>query len=218
MGRVPLLSILIKKDLEDIQKVQIKEMIERNIVDREEDSLIKELVNIVEKTEIDLSEKQILEYLKIEKRWPINYNWYNQPSVEIISNLGHSRNYFFNVDGYLDFEKWYEMYKLGFTTIISNVLDLNDSLRDLKNCIKTKLGTIVNGNFYFSLPGKKASFNLHKHQYHVIVKQIYGDSDWMIGKNKFTLKSKQVTHIPINTDHAVMSKNNKKLSLTLNIV
>jgi hypothetical protein len=35
---VLLLSILIKKDLEDIQKAQIKEMIEKNIVDKEEDN------------------------------------------------------------------------------------------------------------------------------------------------------------------------------------
>ena len=38
MGLVLLLSILIKKDLEDTQKVQIKEMIEKNIVDKEEDN------------------------------------------------------------------------------------------------------------------------------------------------------------------------------------
>jgi len=36
MGLVLLLSTLIKKDLEDIQKVQIKETIEKNIVDKEE--------------------------------------------------------------------------------------------------------------------------------------------------------------------------------------
>jgi hypothetical protein len=37
MGLVLLLSILIKKDLGDIQKVQIKETIEKNIVDKVED-------------------------------------------------------------------------------------------------------------------------------------------------------------------------------------
>jgi hypothetical protein len=38
MGLVLLLNILIKKDLEDIQKAQIKETIEKNIVDKEEDN------------------------------------------------------------------------------------------------------------------------------------------------------------------------------------
>jgi len=35
---VLLLNILIKKDLEDIQKAQIKETIEKNIVDKEDDN------------------------------------------------------------------------------------------------------------------------------------------------------------------------------------
>ena len=39
MDQVLLLSILIKKDLEDTQKVQIKETIEKNIVDKEEDNI-----------------------------------------------------------------------------------------------------------------------------------------------------------------------------------
>jgi len=39
MDQVLLLSTLIKKDLEDIQKVQIKETIEKNIVDKEDDNL-----------------------------------------------------------------------------------------------------------------------------------------------------------------------------------
>jgi hypothetical protein len=38
MGLVLLLNILIKKDLEDIQKAQIKETIEKNIVDKEDDN------------------------------------------------------------------------------------------------------------------------------------------------------------------------------------
>jgi hypothetical protein len=36
---VLLLNILIKKDQGDIQKVQIKEMIEKNIVDKEDDNI-----------------------------------------------------------------------------------------------------------------------------------------------------------------------------------
>jgi len=39
MGLVLLLNILIKKDLEDIQKAQIKEMIEKNIVDKVDDNI-----------------------------------------------------------------------------------------------------------------------------------------------------------------------------------
>jgi hypothetical protein len=47
MGLVLLLSTLIKKDLEDIQKVQIKETIEKNIVDKEEDNLYIKIYDFV---------------------------------------------------------------------------------------------------------------------------------------------------------------------------
>jgi len=179
--------------------------------------LILNLIKIVEETDINITEEELLNLLRIEKRWPINY-LHNQPSVEIISNLGHGKNHFFKIDGYLDFNKWFEFYKLGFTSIISNVLDLNESLRNLKILIEKELGSPINGNFYFSLPGKKASFDLHSHEYDVIVKQIYGDSEWIIGDKKFILKSKKVVYIPLHTEHAVISKDKKKLSLTLNII
>jgi hypothetical protein len=39
MDQALLLSVLIKKDLEDIQKVQIKEMTIKNIVDKEDDNI-----------------------------------------------------------------------------------------------------------------------------------------------------------------------------------
>ena len=31
----------------------------------------------------------------------------------------------------LDYEKWYEYYELGYTTIVSNIFDLTDDLRKL---------------------------------------------------------------------------------------
>lgn len=180
--------------------------------------LIYNLIKIVEETNVDITEEELLNLLRIEKRWPINY-LHNQPSIEIISNLGYGKNHFFKIDGYLDFDKWFEFYKLGFTSIISNILDLNESLRNLKNLIEKELGNPINGNFYFSLPGKKPSFNLHRHDdYDVIVKQIYGDSEWTVGNKNFILKPNKVIHIPISTEHAVISKNKKKLSLTLNII
>jgi hypothetical protein len=40
MDQALLLSVLIKKDLEDTVKVQIKEMIIKNIVDKEDDSSV----------------------------------------------------------------------------------------------------------------------------------------------------------------------------------
>jgi len=181
--------------------------------------MIENLVNIVSKINIDLNEKDVLTFLKNEKRWPPHYP-NSQPSVEIINELGTKSMDFFETtrDGtFLNYDKWYELYENGYTTIISNVLDLNDELRNLRSLIKKEIGINVCGNFYFSRPGKKASFDKHSHPYNVIVKQIYGKSKWLIGENKFVLEPNQTCLIPKNTGHAVIEKTENKLSLTLNI-
>ena len=78
-------------------------------------------------------------------------------------------------------------------------------------------GLVLNGNFYFSKPNQITSFDSHNHNYDVIVKQIYGESDWVIGDNKFLLKPQKVAIVPKTTNHMVTSKKTKKLSLTINI-
>jgi oxalate decarboxylase/phosphoglucose isomerase-like protein (cupin superfamily) len=181
--------------------------------------MIKNLVNIVSKVNINLNEKDVLTFLKNEKRWPPHYT-NSQPSVEIINELGTKSMDFFETtrDGtFLNYDKWYELYENGYTTIISNVLDLNDELRNLRSLIKKEIGINICGNFYFGRPGKKASFDKHSHPYNVIVKQIYGKSKWLIGENKFVLEPNQTCLIPKNTGHAVIEKTENKLSLTLNI-
>ena len=175
-----------------------------------------ELTNQLEKININLSEEQILNFLKIKHRWPFSYPG-GQPSVEIITNNGDMKRIpFFNVSGYLDYDKWKHFYDLGYTTVISNILDLTDDLRNLSSFLQDKLGNEINGNFYFSKPGQKASFDLHTHNYNVIVKQIYGDSKWICGGDKLTLMPQQALWIPKRTPHAVTSKDEAKLSLTLN--
>ncbi len=181
--------------------------------------MIDNLVNIVSKVNINLNEKDILTFLKNEKRWPPHYP-NSQKSVEIINELGTKSMDFFETtrDGtFLNYDKWYELYENGYTTIISNVLDLNNELRNLRSLIKQEIGINIWGNFYFSRPGKKASVDAHKHPYNVIVKQIYGKSKWQIAENQFVLEPNQTCLIPKNTDHAVIEKIENKLSLTLNI-
>ena len=175
------------------------------------------LKEIVKDTKIFLEEEGLLNLLKIEKRWPIKYPW-NQPSVEIIDNLGSSRNNFiFNYDGYLNFNCWLEMYNLGYTTIISNILDLNEDLRNLQKTVIKQIGIKINGNFYFSKTGQNPSFNEHAHSYDVIVKQIYGSVCWRINNKEFILNPQDSILIPKNTKHQVFFHGEKKLSLTLNI-
>ena len=91
------------------------------------------LKQIIDSIPINLNEKDIINFLKIKKRWPYKYPW-GQPSVEIIPNqITNTQNsLFYDIDGYLNFDRWQYFYKLGFTTIISNVLDLNDDLRFLE--------------------------------------------------------------------------------------
>ena len=186
-------------------------MIERFVIDN--------LINIISKTSINLNENAIFNFLKNQKRWPLQYPT-GQPSVEVISELGTKVTDFFDVtrDGtFLNFDRWYNFHKKGFTTTISNVLDLDDELRTLRSNIKEELGTSINGNFYFSRPGKRASFFPHDHPYLVIVKQIYGKSKWQVGGKEFILKPNEVCLIPEYTPHAVIEKKENKLSLTLNI-
>ena len=163
-------------------------------------------------------EEDVLDFLKIRRRWPYRYSD-NQQSVEIISPVfGTTAKEFFNVDGMFLYDEWKKYYDLGFTTILSNVLDLNSQLRSLSNKIHQYTGNYINGNFYFSSGSLKhrVSFPSHNHDYHVIVKPIYGKSKWEVSGNKFEC-SRESFLIPRGEDHEVYECRDKKLSLTLNI-
>lgn len=176
-----------------------------------------ELEKIVQSVDINLKEKDILNFLRISKRWPFRYPW-GQPSVEILCENEHleSRN-FFDINNFFCFEKWSKYYELGFTTIISNVLDLNNELRTLNERLTNKTGLTINANFYLSKPGRRASFEKHDHPYDVIVKQIYGTSQWIVNEKEMFLKPKDTCIVPKNVYHQVINKNENKLSLTINI-
>ena len=96
--------------------------------------ILEKIRSTVESFNLNISEEELLNYLKNTKRWPQKYPW-GQPSVEIINNIGtRSVNFYkahaYSNQCYLDFDKWYKYYDLGYTSIISNVFDLNDGLRD----------------------------------------------------------------------------------------
>jgi len=180
-------------------------------------NFLQELETIIKKTDVDFKEQDLLDLLKIEKRWPHRYPW-GQASVEILTNTAALESVlFFNLKGYLNYEEWKKFYDLGFTTIISNVFDLTNQLRSLNKTLTNKSGLMINGNFYFSKPGQIPSFPYHKHDYDVIVKQIYGEALWKVENKEFILKPKDTCIIPKNTYHQVLSKNENKLSLTINI-
>lgn len=177
---------------------------------------LNDLAEQIENIKIDITEDQVLDYLKIKYRWPFKYSW-DQNSVEVINNLGKGCAQFFDGHGYFLYEEWLKYYDLGYTSIISNVMDLNKDLRELQTLILKTIGSNVNGNFYFSKPGQKPSFDKHRHSYPVIVKQIYGGSTWIIDKKRIILTPQRTLLIDSYTEHEVVTKENKKLSLTLNI-
>jgi len=75
----------------------------------------------------------------------------------------------------------------------------------------------INCNFYFGKGNKKVSFKKHSHPYAVIVKNIYGDSTWVINKKKYNLNNQNVFVIDKNIDHEVVSIETPKLSMTINL-
>ena len=172
----------------------------------------------IENFNINLTEKDVLDFLKIKRRWPIRYPC-NQPSVEIINNIGNNTTKtLFDSNGYLNYENFYKLYELGYTAVISNVLDLNPALRELNSFLYKKIGTEINGNFYFSKGGQKSSFDEHQHEYAVIVKQIYGSGYWKINKHELILEPQKSVLLPVECPHEVFKIVDKKLSLTINII
>ena len=120
------------------------------------------LLENIEKLNISLSPEELKNFLKISRRWPLNYYGDKQKTVEIIDNYGEMRiNDFFDYKGYLIYEKWQKYYDLGFTSIISHCNDLNENLRNLNDLILNFTGNIPNINIYFSKGLQKNSFDKH---------------------------------------------------------
>lgn len=180
------------------------------------ESLNKDIRNM----KINISEEDVLYFLQIRKRWPVKY-YSNQPTIEIIDNLGNNisgNSLFFDSEGYLIYDKWLEFYNLGYTTIMSNVLDLHKDLRNLDKYLNNSFGKRMNANFYFSKGGQLPSFILHNHEYDVIVKQIYGTGYWVLNNNELVLQEQDTLVIPKQSNHQVYKITDKKLSLTINLM
>lgn len=145
---------------------------------------------------------------------------WNQPSIEIISEYGFNTTVdFFDYKGQFLYDRWKRCYDSGFTTILSNILDLTPQLRELSEKLFPYVGDNLNGNFYFS-PGtinNRVSFPPHNHEYNVIIKPIYGNSTWQINDEVFE-NSTESFIIPAGASHSVRVCTDKKLSLTLNII
>ena len=173
------------------------------------------LYKFIKNKKININEKDIYERFQDRLRWPKTYPW-GQPSIEIINYNSKLHEELFKEDGYLNVNKCIELVKEGYTCILSNIGYFNKDTTDIQDKLNLEFGNI-NCNFYFGNGKKSVSFNKHRHHYPVIVKNIFGQSKWIINKKELILKNQEVIFFDKNIDHQVVDINKPKLSMTCNI-
>ena len=175
-----------------------------------------EFINKLQNLTVNITEDNILERLLDRKRWPKHY-LSGQPSIEAILEDGTKHQNFFDNDGYLLSEKCIECYEEGHTLILSAIGGISKDVWIIQQLLNTQFQTDININIYMGNGKKSISFDKHQHDYSVIVKNIYGESTWMIDGEEKKLKDQNVIWFEKNTDHQVLEILSPKLSLTCNI-
>ena len=167
---------------------------------------------IIGEHEINLTEEGMLDLLQIKYRWP-------EMAIEVINQCGNTSNGFFDSRKFLIYDRWKRLYDLGFTTLLNNVMDLTSELRSLDNKLFEYKGSETNANLYFTTgtKDKRPSFDPHHHDYHVIVKPIYGTCLWKINDRIEEITPEGVLILPAGTEHSVCSSEEPRLSLTINM-
>lgn len=173
---------------------------------------LQDAADIIKEHEINLDEAKILDLLQMKYRWP-------EPSLEIINQCQKKSNGFFDARGYIYYDRWKRLYDLGFTSLLNNVMDLTSELRSLDDKLYEYKGSETNANMYLSTGTlkKRPSFDPHNHDYHVIVKPIYGSCTWVLNGQSQTADPSGVLIIPAGTMHAVVDNKEPRLSLTMNL-
>ena len=167
---------------------------------------------IIGEHEINLTEEGMLDLLQIKYRWP-------EMAIEVINQCGNTSNGFFDSRKFLIYDRWKKLYDLGFTTLLNNVMDLTSELRSLDNKLFEYKGSETNANLYFTTgtKDKRPSFDPHHHDYHVIVKPIYGTCLWKINDRIEEITPEGVLILPAGTEHSVCPSEEPRLSLTINM-
>jgi mannose-6-phosphate isomerase-like protein (cupin superfamily) len=174
------------------------------------------LVKTINNKKINLTEEMILERFLDRMRWPKEYHD-GQPSLECIKEKGIKHQDFFKQDGYLDSEKCIKTYEEGYTLILSNCGGLTRDIWIIQQLINSYCKSFRNCNLYLGSGRKSVSFPKHTHDYAVLVKNIYGESEWLIGGEKRTLKNQDCLFFDKNTEHEVINIESSKLSLTCDL-
>lgn len=167
--------------------------------------------------EIYVSEKDILNSFDNRKRWPMFYLW-GQPSIEIILENGNKTQDFFDTDNFVISEKIKDYYENGYTLILSNIGELFEDFKKVSDVLNNAFGKKININAYFGKGTKSVSFQNHTHDYPVLVKNVFGESDWIIQHEHVTLEQQNVLFFDAFAEHEVVKIYSTKLSLTCNLV
>lgn len=176
-------------------------------------------IEIIKSKKVEITEEVLLERLLDRYRWPKIYPW-GQPSVETIREDGSKDQDFFDNDGYLNSKECIKRYEEGYTLILSNIGTLFKDTWIIQQLLNNYFKTPepINCNFYFGNGKKSVSFDKHRHEYPVIVKNIYGISKWIIDEKEVILKDQDCIFFNKDIDHQVIEINNAKLSMTCNIM
>jgi len=178
-------------------------------------------------TKISITEEEILNFLKIKKRWPKEFYHQNIcSSIAIINYFGWNTNLIyrdgmlFDGNGYLDYDKFINYYNQGFSFMLIDILDLTDELRNIQSFFELEFGTSVKGNLYINgnLTSGNNSFDNHQHDYDVFVKQLYGSADWLVNNSSLSLTQNDTICIPKFTNHSVTKRSKKRASLTIDLI
>ena len=105
------------------------------------------------------------------------------------------------------------------TSSVSDITILLPAERDLNNKLLAIKGSETNANFYLSkgTETRRPSFDPHNHDYHVVVKPIYGSCTWVVNGKKHEAVEDSVLVIPAFSEHSVISNKEPRLSLTINL-
>ena len=174
------------------------------------------LTDIIRDIKVNLTEEDILEKLYDRLRWPKQYPW-GQPSLNAITEDDTKNQDFFLEDNYINSKKCIEYYEGGYTLVLSNIGYTNKDTAKIQTILNKHFNKPINCNFYFGKGNKSVSFKKHNHPYNVIVKNIYGESSWIINGEKIKLNKQNTLFIKKNTNHEVTAIKDNKLSMTLNL-
>jgi hypothetical protein len=175
-----------------------------------------DFVDKIKNYQINITEDMMLERLADRTRWPIWYQW-NQPTLQIIENGEIKTPDYYKTDSYIDSKKVIDYYNQGYTLVLAHVNYLFKDINSISDILSEYFKKEININAYFGKGTKTVSFLKHKHNYPVLVKSVFGSSEWIIDKKNVNLNNQDVIYFNTGIDHEVTKIHSTKLSLTCNL-